>query len=285
MTSLPRRSLAALICLGLAACQNTAAPPSTAQSPATGTRGSTQAPAGSGVIRGVVKVGSGEILAAGGQNLRLLQAGAAGGTVYARGDLGTYETPVGPDGTFEVVVKGGGAYTLEGVVPDGKGGMTRAVLPTPVMVPLAEDPPIVDAASLVTRQTGSIQGLIELQGAAEGETPEGADVFLTGGTSVVGKAGETGRFALTNVAEGTWNVVVSKPGYQRQVVKGVVVRPGRPALLDAPVVLVRETATQSGVTGSVQSSDGKAIIGASVTLYPKDRQALAGADVGLESFT
>jgi sugar lactone lactonase YvrE len=285
MMPMPRLSLAALLCLGLAACQSATAPPPAVESPASGTGGAPQAPAGSGVIRGVVKVDSGEIIAAGGQNLRLLQAGAAGGMVYARGDQGTYETQVGPDGTFTVVVKGGGEYTLEGVVPDGKGGMTRAVLPTPVMVPLAQDPPIVDAASLVTRQTGSIQGLIELQGAAEGETPEGADVFLTGGTSVVGKAGETGRFALTNVAEGTWNVVVSLPGYKRQVVKGVVVRPGRPSLLDAPVVLERETAPQSGVTGGVQSSDGKAILGASVTLYPKDRKALAGSDVGLESFT
>jgi protocatechuate 3,4-dioxygenase beta subunit len=143
----------------------------------------------------------------------------------------------------------------------------------------------VDAASLVTRRTGSIQGLIELKDAKAGDTPEGADVFLSGGTSTVGKAGDTGRFALTNVAEGTWNVVVAKPGYKRQLVKGVAVRAGRPALLDAPIVLERDVAQPAGVRGTVQSSDGKAIVGATVSLYPKDRQALAAEDTGLDNFT
>jgi hypothetical protein len=55
---------------------------------------------------------------------------------------------------------------------------------------LAQDLPIVDAARLVTRRTGCIQGLIELKNA---------------------KAGDTGRFALSNVAESTRNVVVNLP--------------------------------------------------------------------------
>ncbi|MEB3197804.1 MAG: carboxypeptidase regulatory-like domain-containing protein, partial [Candidatus Sericytochromatia bacterium] len=279
--------------LALVACQ--------AQQPTTGPGGGTNAaslpgggsvPAGMGTIKGMVQVGpdGGSLVgldAAGGRNYQLSQAAtpAKGGKVTARSDSDTKEVEVGPDGGFALVVKAGAEYTLEAAVPDGKGGVTKALSPTPILVPLAQDPPIVDAASLVTRRTGSIQGLIELKDAKPGDSPEGADVFLTGGTSVVGKAGETGRFALTNVAEGSWNVVVAKPGYKRQVVKGVAVKSGRPAMLEAPVVLERDVAQPTGVTGTVQSSDGKAIIGATVSVYPKDRKAIANTDVGLDNFT
>lgn len=279
------KPLSLVLLLALMACQGGPAPTSPQGNPA-GMAGA-NVPSGMGVIKGRVQIdasGAGSIAA--GANYRLSQApSATGGTVTARGDLDTKEVPVGPDGEFSIVVPGGGEYILEASVPDGKGGLTRAVSP-PISVPLAQDPPIVDAASLVTRRTGSIQGLIELKDAKEGETPEGADVFLSGGTSVVGKAGETGRFALTNVAEGTWNVVIAKPGYKRQIIKGVVVRAGRPSLLDATVVLERESQQQqAGVVGAVQTTDGQAIVGATVSLYPKDRRAIAAADGGLDNFT
>lgn len=274
------KPLSLALFLTLLACQG--GPTSTSPQGNPAAMAGAAVPAGMGMIKGRVQVDG----ISAGAGYRLSQAASAsGGTVTARGDLDTKEVPVGADGTFAVVVPGGGTYTLEATVPDGRGGVTRVVSP-PISVPLAQDPPIVDAASLVTRRTGSIQGLIELKDAKEGETPEGVDVFLSGGTSVVGKAGETGRFALTNVAEGTWNVVVAKPGYKRQVIKGVVVRAGRPSLLDATVVLEREAQQQqAGVKGSVQSSDGRAIIGATVSLYPKDRKTSAAAEENLDNFT
>ncbi|MEB3284349.1 MAG: carboxypeptidase regulatory-like domain-containing protein, partial [Candidatus Sericytochromatia bacterium] len=280
-----RRSLLLTLALSVAACQGGA--PSQTGGNTTAAAANVAVPKGSGMIRGTVSVdqAGGGLISAGGRNYSLKQAPASGGSVAARGDGATVEGPIGPDGSFALVVPEGADYTLEAAVPDGKGGVTKVVSPTPISIPVAEEPPIVDAVSLVTRRTGSIQGLIELKDAKEGEDPEGVDVFLSGGTSVVGKAGKTGRFALTNVAEGTWNVVVSTPGYKRQVVKGVVVKAGRPAMLDAPVVLERETAPRAGVTGSVQTSDGSAILGATVSFYPKDRAALGADDVGLDNFT
>ncbi|MEB3197810.1 MAG: carboxypeptidase-like regulatory domain-containing protein, partial [Candidatus Sericytochromatia bacterium] len=271
------RSLLLVLACTLVGCQTTT-PPAGSTLPASAT---SRPAAGMGVIRGQVKVDAGTITA----GYRLTQASAAGGRVTARSPGATVEGTVGPDGGYSLEVPGGFDYTLEATVSDGRGGVTRVVSPTPVSVPLAQDPPIVDAASLVTRRTGSIQGLVELKDAKPGETAEGVDVFLSGGTSVVGKAGESGRFALTNVAEGTWNVVVSKPGYKRQVVKGVAVRAGRPAMLDAAVVLERESAAAAGVRGSVQGSTGQAIVGATVSLYPKDRAALGASDAGLDNFT
>ncbi|MEB3196739.1 MAG: hypothetical protein VKP62_05995, partial [Candidatus Sericytochromatia bacterium] len=187
-----RRPLVLTLALVLAACQGGA--PSQTAGGGVGPAGMAGAsvPAGMGTIKGLVQVGAdgaglvgvdgGALIAAGGRNYRLSQAAARGGKVTARSDIDTKEVEVGPDGSFAVVVKGGAEYTLEAAVPDGKGGVTKVVSPTPVMVPLAQDPPIVDAASLVTRRTGSIQGLIELKDAKAGDTPEGADVFLTGGT-------------------------------------------------------------------------------------------------------
>ncbi|MEB3197406.1 MAG: carboxypeptidase-like regulatory domain-containing protein [Candidatus Sericytochromatia bacterium] len=276
MRSTMNLGLALTLCASLVACQGNQTPnPTQASGAAAGSAG-----AGTGTITGTVTVDS---ISAG---YRLAQAATAtGGTVIARSDIDTKETTIGPDGKFSAVVKGGAEYTLEAAVPDGKGGVTKVVSPTAIMVPLAQDPPIVDAASLVTRRTGSIQGVIELKDARPTDSVEGADVFLSGGTSVVGKAGETGRFALTNVAEGTWNVVVAKPGFKRQTVKGIAVKSGRPAMLDAPIVLERDVNPPTGVTGTVQSSDGKAIIGATISVYPKDRKAIANTDVGLDNFT
>ncbi|MEB3197906.1 MAG: carboxypeptidase-like regulatory domain-containing protein [Candidatus Sericytochromatia bacterium] len=281
-----RYGLALTLALSLAACQPLQGQtPVNANAALAGAEAANRPAAGMGVIRGVVKIDTAELIAAGSRNYALQQVSAPSGRVIARGDGGTKEAPVKPDGSYSLEVPGGSDYLLEAIVPDGRGGVTKVVSPTPISVPLAQDPPIVDAASLVTRRTGSIQGLIELKEPKPGDTPEGADVFLTGGTSVVGKAGEKGRFALTNVAEGTWNVVVAKPGYKRQMVKGVAVRAGRPALLEAPVVLEREVATPTGLTGTVQSSDGRAILGATVSVYPKDRKAIASADTGLDNFT
>jgi sugar lactone lactonase YvrE len=245
----------------------------------------------------MVKVDTAQVVASEESTYRLMQAIATGGTVIARSTIDTKTAAINSDGSFSLSVKGGAEYKLEASVPDGKGGVTKVVSPDSISVPLAQDPPTIDAASLVTRQTGSIQGLIELKNAKVGETPDGADVYLSGGTSVVGKAGETGRFALINVAEGTWNVVIAKPGFKRQVVKGVEVKAGKPTLLNANIVLEAEPTTsssstansstistpQGGVKGIVQTSDGKPIIGATVSVYPKNRKALG--DLGFDDFT
>jgi protocatechuate 3,4-dioxygenase beta subunit len=68
------------------------------------------------------------------------------------------------------------------------------------------------------------------------------------------------------------------------VLEGVVVKAGRPAMVEEPVRLSPEAGGQTGgVTGSVLSGDGRAIVGATVTLYPAEGAPLAGS--GLDSVT
>lgn len=214
-----------------------------------------QAKPGNAIIRGNVKVATGELRAASETYYKLLsEVAATGGTVTAHSERDTQTTQIQADGSFAIEVTSGNTYTLEAVVPDGRGGVTKVIAPEPVRVPVSRDPVLIDAVSLVTRRTGSIQGLIVLDSESSLDTPEGTDVYLAGGTSIVGKAGETGRFALINVPVGTWNIVCAKPGYKRQVIKGVVVQAGKPAMLDAPITLERLTSnTKASVGGLVVS--------------------------------
>ena len=190
------------------------------------------------------------------------------GTVKASSQIDTKEVKISADGSFEIEVKGGADYKLEAIVPDGLGGTLKVVNPL-VKVPLSKDPPIVDVKSLVTKQTGSIQGLIIIEDAKEGESLEGADVYIPG-TSIVGKARDKGRFALTEVAEGTWDIIISKPGFERALVKGVEVKAGKARLVDDVVLKRNSNESKSGLKGTIQDGNGSAIVGATITAYAKN---------------
>jgi hypothetical protein len=257
-------AFALLAALTVASCQAPGAPttPTSAGAPAKG----------QGTIKGVVTAAGIQANA-----YAVLQAGSAGarGSVSVSGPAFSGEVPCAADGSFSVNVPGGSDYVLTATTSDGKGGLLRST--TKVNVPLAEDPPIVDVASLVTRRTGSIQGMITL---ADGSDPEGADVFVPG-TTIVGKASAKGRFALANVPEGTWNIALAKPGYKNVAVEGLTVKAGTPLVMSEPVALEKDGAAGgSGVKGLVRDGAGSAVVGAMVTLYTKDN---SGASVSAVS--
>ena len=236
------------------ACQAPAstATPSTAGQPAKG----------QGTIKGVVTASGIQANA-----YAVLQAASAGarGSVSVSGPAFTGEVPCAADGSFSVNVPGGSDYVLTATTSDGKGGVLRTT--AKVTVPLAEEPPIVDVASLVTRRTGSIQGLVTL---ADGSSAEGADVFVPG-TTIVGKASAKGRFALSNVPEGVWNISLAKPGYKTVAVESLSVKAGTPLVMSDAISLEKDTATAGdGVKGLVRTNTGSAVVGATVTVYAKD---------------
>lgn len=188
-------------------------------------------------------------------------------TVKVSSALETKEVTTDASGKFEIDVKAGADYTVEATMPDGKGG-SKKFPPATVKVPLAEDPQIIDIKSLVTRSTGAIQGLIKIEG-ADAEEAEGVDVFIAG-TSIVGKAHGLGRFTLSEVPEGTWNVVFQKYGFEKKVIKKINVKPGKTTMVKGKVVMSKINDVPRGVSGTVLDSSGNAILGASVTAYPKN---------------
>jgi hypothetical protein len=248
------------------------------QSANTGTTApSITAQPGQGIIRGNLTAEGLRV-----SNFRTQQATAdlSGASVKVSSSLETKVVETDATGKFEVAVKAGAEYTLEASVPDGRGG-TLKTFKNKVNVPLAQDPPIVDVQSLVARRSGSIQGLIALEGGRSGDTPEGADIFIAG-TSFVGKAGEKGRFALTEIAEGTWDVVISKAGYERQVIKGLRVQAGKPRVIAEKITLTRSD-NRAGIKGKVMDGNN-AVAGATVSVYAKDRDLISASAAGLDNF-
>jgi hypothetical protein len=215
---------------------------------------------GQGVIKGRITT-AGVIAVSEGHYRTILQAGATvpGAHITVNGGAFNGEATSGADGSFSLTVPGGSAYTITASHPDGQGGMMKQV--TVVEVPLAAEPPIVDVASLVTRRTGSIQGVIAL---SDGADPEGADVFVPG-TTMVGKVSAKGRFALANLPEGSWNVVFQKPGYQRAALANLSVQAGKPLVLSEAVTLTKGETEGGSLKALIRDNAGRAVVGASFT--------------------
>ncbi|MEB3196350.1 MAG: carboxypeptidase-like regulatory domain-containing protein [Candidatus Sericytochromatia bacterium] len=210
---------------------------------------------------------------------------ASGGTLVCRSASHTSQVELSSTGTYSAKVPTGATYTLEATVPDGRGGVTKAITPLPITVPAAKLPPVVEVRDLVTRKTGTIQGRVDLGNPRAGDRSEGADVCLGGGGIVAAKVSETGRFALAHVPEGSWTVVVSKPGYRRQRIRGVMVKPGGAILLDQPIVLSPAPSALAGCRGTALGSDGKPLVGASVSIFPQPRLRLLDAETESEPVT
>ena len=88
-------------------------------------------------------------------------------------------------------------------------------------------------AATVSAQGGSVTGRITSKDA--GRPLDNARISLSDGarTVAVGASGETGVYAVTNVAAGTYTVSVSRIGYQLQRFPGIVVRAGQPTTVNA----------------------------------------------------
>ena len=88
-------------------------------------------------------------------------------------------------------------------------------------------------AATATAQSGSVTGRITTKEA--GRPLDNARITVADGARVVGVAtsGETGQFALPNVAAGTYVVAVSRIGYQLQRFPGIVVRAGQATTVNA----------------------------------------------------
>jgi hypothetical protein len=270
MTRFPRALAAAIVLVAFTttACQG--ANPTAAPTQAAGTN-----PAFAGQKTGTVKgrVTEDGVLAAA---FRIFQVGGiANATVTCTSGGVTTEVKTDVNGNFAVEALQGTEAVITATHSDASGNVFREV--TSVQVPTAAEPPIVDVASLVTRRTGSIQGLVEL---ANGVSPEGVDVFV-GGTTMIGKASEKGRFALANIPEGIWDIVVQKPGFGRAVIEDVAVQAGRPMVLSAPVVLAPEAAgATSGIKAAIRDGSGKAVVGATLSVYGPDGQSTTATSDG-----
>ena len=192
---------------------------------------------------------------------------ADGAKIVASSSLGTKETSAKSDGSFELTVKAGADYTIEASFSNEKGEIVKHT--TKVNVPAAKDPQIVDVGSLVTRRTGSIQGVVELE---DGKDAEGVDIFIAG-TSSVGKAHKKGRFALTSIDAGTWKIVFQKSGYETGY-QDVEVKSGRPALIDQKIVL-KKAMIKAGIKGKITNSQGQPIPGVTITAFLMDKESVA----------
>ena len=192
---------------------------------------------------------------------------ADGSKIIARSSIDTAETTAKADGSFELPVKQGAEYTVEASFADDKGSLMKYT--TTVKVPAVKDPQVIDIGSLVTRRTGSIQGVLTLEDAQDAE---GADVFIAG-TSSIGKVHKTGRFALTGVDEGKWKVVFQKSGYENTS-KDVDVKSGRPSLITDKIILKKADA-KAGIKGKVINNQGQPIPGVAITAYIQDMETVA----------
>ena len=85
----------------------------------------------------------------------------------------------------------------------------------------------------VSAQSGSLTGRITTKDA--GRPLDNARISLSDGarTVAVGTSGETGVYAVTNVAAGTYTVAVSRIGYQLQRFPGIVIRAGQATTANA----------------------------------------------------
>jgi hypothetical protein len=129
-----------------------------------------------------------------------------------------------------------------------------------------------DLRSMVLRQTGSVTGLIALEGRLEGLL--GADVFVAG-TTMVAKAKDNGAFAFANMAEGAYNVTAAFPGYS-PVTKTVTVKAGRTAQTEFDLKPASPAERPTRLTARILGADGQPLPGSAVSLRgPVSLSALA----------
>ncbi len=88
-------------------------------------------------------------------------------------------------------------------------------------------------AAAAAAQGGSLTGRITTKDA--GRPLDNARITISDGarTTGVGTSGETGLYAVSNVAAGTYTVTVSRIGYQLQRYPGIAIRAGQPTQLNA----------------------------------------------------
>src|SRR5205085_2747156 len=89
------------------------------------------------------------------------------------------------------------------------------------------DSPVADLKSLLIRRTGSITGVVKVNGAGG---LLGTDVFVPGST-LIAKCKDNGAFALIGVAEGTYHVAVARAG-AAPMIQDAVVKAGKNTQLD-----------------------------------------------------
>ena len=254
------------MCASLTGCPGGTPTATKSVTPGT-TTGTTTAAQGQGTIKGVVyksgiKTSGFSIFAdedKGGP--------AAGAKVVVKGSLDLKETVTKDDGSFEITVKAGAEYSVEAAFADEKGSLVKRT--TTVKVPAAKDPQIIDIGSLVTRRTGSIQGVVELE---DGKDAEGVDIFIAG-TSSVGKAHSKGRFALTGVDAGSWKIVMQKAGYETAYQEAEV-KSGRPTLVN-PKTVLKKANPKAGIKGKITNNQGQPIPGVLVTAFLQDKDIVA----------
>lgn len=166
----------------------------------------------SGRIRGVVRDG--------GVTFALKQASGAlpvaAAKVYLEGSP-DIRTVSASDGSFELVDVPVGDHV---VVAEKMTADQSLRVRTPISV--KADAPLIDVASLMLRRTGSVVGIVTR---ADEESAAGTDVYL-GGTTIIAKCNGRGAFALDTVAEGTYNLTASRPGF-KPVTQQVQVRAGK----------------------------------------------------------
>jgi hypothetical protein len=102
---------------------------------------------------------------------------------------------------------------------------------------------------------------------------------------MVGKASEKGRFALANVPEGVWDIVIQKPGFGRAVLEDVTVQAGRPIVIAEPITLAPEAGGTAGIKAAIRDGSGKAVIGATVTVFAADGASTTATSDGQGNVT
>jgi outer membrane receptor for ferrienterochelin and colicins len=88
-------------------------------------------------------------------------------------------------------------------------------------------------ATIAAAQGGSLTGRVTTKDA--GRPLDNARITISDGARTTGVAtsGETGLYAVPNVAAGTYTVTVSRIGYQLQRFPGITIRAGQPTQLNA----------------------------------------------------